>query len=104
MTLREFENNLKETFPDTYELAAPQGMKRFVVWHRYGRRSYYGDNRNVLDLPKVQIEIVSNIDGDYLVEDVCAALWAMDLPYSVESEGYDPEYNAYRTILQTEVA
>lgn len=103
MTLQQFDARLKETFADTYELAAPQGMKRYVVWHRYGRRHLYGDNRNVLDLPKVQIEIVSNIDGDYLVDDVCAALWAMDLCYSVESEGYDPDYNAFRTILQLEV-
>lgn len=103
MTLQQFENCLKEAFPDVYELAAPEGKQRYVVWHRYGAHSHYGDNRNVLKIPKVQIDIVNNVDGDFLVDDICAALWTMDLCYSVESEGYDPEYNAYRTILQLEV-
>ena len=103
MTLKEFEKSLKETFADTFELAAPSDKNRYVVWHRYGAHSHFGDNRNVLNVPKVQIDIVSNIDGDFLVDDICAALWTMGLSYSIESEGYDPDYNAYRTILQLEV-
>lgn len=100
MTLKEFDANLKKSFPDVYETAAPKGKPRYVVWHRYGRSSTFGDDRNQLDLPKVQIDIVTNIHDDLLVDDICAALWLMDIPYSVESEGYDDEYNAYRTILQ----
>ena len=103
MTLQEFENGLKEACAETYELAAPAGALRYVVWHRYGRHSLHGDNRNVLDIPKVQIDIVTNRKLDFLVDDVCAALWTMGLCYSIESEGYDPDYNAYRTILQLEV-
>ena len=103
MTLQQFDANLKAAFADTYETAAPKGRQRYVVWHRYGRRSLHGDNRNQLDLPKVQIDIVTNIPGDLLVDDICAALRMMDLPYSVESEGYDDEYAAFRTILQLEV-
>ena len=93
MTLQQFENNLKTACPETYELAAPQNAK-------YGASSSFGDDRNMVDLPKVQIDIVSNVLHDFLVDDVCAALWAMDLTYSIQSEGYDPDYNAYRTILQ----
>ena len=100
MTLQTFEAELKEAFPDVYETAAPKGKQRFVVWHRYGRSSLFGDNRNQVDAPKVQLDIVTNIPDDLLVDDICAALWRMDLPYSVESEGYDDEYAAYRTILQ----
>ena len=100
MTLQQFETGLEEAFTDVYETAAPKGKQRFVVWHRYGRSSLFGDNRNQVDAPKVQIDIVTNNPNDFLVDDVCAALWAMDLPYSVESEGYDDEYAAYRTILQ----
>lgn len=100
MTLREFDANLKKACPETYELAAPKGAQRFVAWHRYGRSSVHGDNRNQLDAPKVQIDIVTNVLDDTLVDDVCAALWMMDLPYSVESEGYDDDYAAMRTILQ----
>lgn len=101
MTLQEFDAKLKEACPGlVFELAAPQNAERFVVWHRYGRSSTYGDDRNQLDAPKVQIDIVSNDKDDILVNDVCVALWLMDLPYSVESEGYDDDYAAYRTILQ----
>lgn len=100
MTLREFETALKAACPDTYELAAPKGLSRYVVWHRYGRQSTFGDDANAVDLPKVQIDIVTQQTDDMLVDDVCAALWLACLPYSVESEGYDPDYNAYRTILQ----
>ena len=104
MTLQQFDLVLKAAFPDTYELAAPKEKKRYVVWNRYGANSHYGDNRNVLDIPKVQIDIVTNIENDLLVDDVCATLWLAELPYTVQSEGYDPEYNAYRTILQLVVA
>jgi hypothetical protein len=103
MTLQQFENNLKTACPETYELAAPQGAKRYVVWHRYGASSSFGDDRNVLDLPKVQLDIITNVEHDMLVDEICAALWEMDLTYSIQSEGYDPEYNAYRTILQLAV-
>lgn len=100
MTLNEFHAGLKKAFPDTYELAAPKGKQRYVVWHRYGRSSTYGDDRNQIDAPKVQIDIFSNTYADPLVDDVCAALWLMGQSYSVVSEGYDDEYSAYRTILQ----
>lgn len=99
MTLQAFDAALKEAFPDTYELPAPQGKLRYVAWHRYGRESVHGDDRNEADAPKVQIDIVTNIPDDTLVDDICAALWMMNLSYSVESEGYDDEYTAYRTIL-----
>lgn len=100
MTLRGFETKLKEAFVDVYEAAAPKGKRRYVVWHLYGRSSAFGDDRNQLDAPKVQIDIFTNSHDDTLVDDICAALWLMDLTYSVVSEGYDDEYNAYRTILQ----
>lgn len=101
MTLQEFDINLKAACPGlVHELSAPTGAERFVVWHRYGRSCTHGDDRNQLDAPKVQIDIVTNIKDDTLEDDVAAALWLMDLPYSVASEGYDDDYCAFRTILQ----
>ena len=100
MTLQQFESNLKAAFPDVFKTAAPKAKQRYVVWHTYGRSSQYGDDHNQIDVPKVQIDIITNVDNDFLVDDICAALWAMDLTYSVVSEGYDDEYCAYRTILQ----
>lgn len=100
MTLQQFESGLKQACPEVYETAAPKNATRYVVWHRYGRSSLFGDNRNQLDAPKVQLDIFTTDPKDFLADDITAALWLMDLPYSVESEGYDDEYNAYRTILQ----
>ena len=100
MTLQQFEAGLKEAFPDVYESAAPKVKQRYVVWHRYGRSSSYGDDRNQIDAPKVQLDIVTNVRDDFMVDDILAALWMMDQPYSIVSEGYDDEYTAYRTIVQ----
>lgn len=101
MTLQKFDANLKAACPGlVFETAAPVDALRYAVWHRYGRNSTYGDNRNQLDLPKVQIDIITDQTDDTLVDDIAAALWMMDLPYEVVSEGYDDEYMAYRTILQ----
>lgn len=100
MTLQEFDATLKTAVPEAYELTAPKSKQRFVVWHRYGYQSMGGDDRNQLLAPKVQIDIVTNIHDDTLLDDVCAALWSLDLPFTVESEGYDDEYCAFRTILQ----
>lgn len=101
MTLQEFDTNLKAACPGlVYELAAPKGAERFAVWHRYGRSSTYGDDRNQLDAPKVQIDIISGNPVDPLFDGITDALGLMALPYSVLSEGYDDDYCAYRTILQ----
>lgn len=101
MTLQQFDTGLKEALPGlVYELAGPKGCHRYVCWHTYGRSSTYGDNRNQLDAPKVQIDIHTQSVSDTLVDDVCAALWMMDLPYVVISEGYDDDFADLRTILQ----
>ena len=103
MTLREFEAQLKNACEATYETAAPKGLLDYVAWHRYGIQPGFGDDCNLFGLPKVQIDIVTQTRDSIIVDDVTAALWAMNLPYSVQSEGYDPDYNAFRTILQVVV-
>lgn len=101
MTLQQFKKSLEDALPGlVHELAPPKGATRYVCWHTYGRSSTYADDRNQIDAPKVQIDILTQSVGDMLVDDVCAALWMMDLPYSVVSEGYDDDYAALRTILQ----
>lgn len=100
MTLQEFEASLKEAVPETYNLQAPAGAVRYVAWHPYSASSVRGDDRNQLDAPKVQLDIVYQSTQDTIVDDVLAALWLMDLPYEIISEGYDPDYAAMRAILQ----
>lgn len=104
MTLQEFENGLKAAVRETYNLAAPQGAKRYVVWHRYGMKPIHADDRNIMHIPKVQIDIVTNNQLDTIADDIFGALWMMDLSYDIISDGYDPDYNAFRTILQLEIA
>lgn len=100
MTLQEFEANLKAAVPETYPLQAPAGKTRYVSWNSYTAASVRGDDRNQLDAPKVQLDIVYQSDQDTIVDDVLAALWLMDLPYEIISEGYDPDYAAMRVVLQ----
>ena len=100
MTLQEFEASLKEAVPETYPLQAPSGKTRYVAWHTYDASSIRGDDRNQLDAPKVQLDIVYQSTQDTIVDDVLAAMWLMDLPYEIISEGYDQDYAAMRAILQ----
>ena len=101
MTLQQFENGLKEACPDlVYELAGPKGCHRYVCWHRYGYNSGFGDDRNQIDAPKVQIDIHTQSITDTLANNVFDALRDMGLPYSIQSEGYDDDYTDIRTILQ----
>lgn len=100
MTLQEFEASLKDAVPETYNLQAPAGEVRYVTWHTYSGSSVRGDDRNQLDAPKVQLDIVYQSTQDTIVDDVLSALWLMDLPYEIISEGYDPDYAAMRVILQ----
>ena len=101
MTLQQFEQTLKKYCPNlVYHLAAPKGLHRCVVWHSYGYSSAFGDDRNQINAPKIQIDIHTQTVYDSLVEDVISALWEMDLPFSIASEGFDDEYNDIRTILQ----
>ena len=100
MTLQEFAARWKEAVPETYHLQAPAGLTRFVAWHAYTASAVRGDDRNQMDAPKVQMDIVYHNDLDPIVDDVLGALWLMDLPYDIISEGYDPDYAAMRLILQ----
>lgn len=103
MTLQDFERELKVVSDDVYETAAPADVSEYVVWQKYGSQSGIGDDCNLFGLPKVQIDIVTHTSDAFLIDDIAAALWAMNIPYSVQSEGYDPDYNAFRTILQAVV-
>ena len=101
MTLQAFEQILKAACPQTYELGAEPRASRCVVWHRFGVQSGHGDNRNLFDLPKLQVDILCKSPTDELVDDVCGALSSHSLPYSVQDYMvYDPDYEQLRTILQ----
>ena len=72
MTLEKLIALLQTVCPETYELAAPQGVKRRIVAHTYTNgRSLYGDDQNLFDIEKVQLDILTQKNSDTLLLDVC---------------------------------
>lgn len=103
MTLQDLEAALKDVCPETYELMAPAGATRAVVWHSYGASHLSADDSTLLDVPKVQLDIFYQDLADYLVEDVKDVLRSLYLPYEVQDDSYDDEYALRRCIIQLEV-
>ena len=104
MTLQELENALKAVCPATYELAAPKGALRYIVWHRYSWRFIEGDDSKQLRIPKIQLDIVSQTKGDSLFDNVLDRLDELQQSYDIIEYGYDQEYAAIRMIVQLVVA
>ena len=103
MTITDFETALKAAVPNSYPDAAPAGVRPCVAYSVYGMRSVPGDDRNQMDIPKVQLDILTSGHLDPLVDAVTDVLFDLELPYSVQDMSYDSEYGCFRTILQTEV-
>lgn len=93
-----------EALCDLWELAAPPGATRGIVWHKYALASLYGDDRAVLRLTRIQLDVLYQDPEDPLPEDVLALLDVTDVTITAEPDiSYDPDYAAMRCILQIEV-
>lgn len=105
MTLEKLIALLKTVCPETYELAAPQGVPRCIVAHTYSNgRSLYGDDQNLFDIVKVQLDILTQDNADTLPLDVCELLRAWCITYSLQEIcAYDDDWAALRTIIQLEL-
>lgn len=103
MTLQSLDAALKTVCADTYHIAAPAGLTRYVVWAEYGSEGVEGDDSTLLDIPRVQIDAVWQNPADTLPDDVRGVLRAQHIPYEVISVGYDDEWAGMRMILQFEV-
>lgn len=103
MTLQDLETSLRAVCPETYELMAPAGAIRAVVWNCYGAAHLIADDCTVLDVPKVQIDIFYQDLADSLAEDVKGVLRTLYLPYEVQEDSYDDEYALRRCIILLEV-
>lgn len=105
MTLEKLIALLQTVCPETYELAAPQGVNRCIVAHTYTNgRSLYGDDQNLFDIEKVQLDILTQKNSDTLLLDVCELLRAWCITYTlVAIHEYDDEWNALRSIVQLEL-
>lgn len=104
MTLEKLIALLQTVCPETYELAAPQGVKRCIVAHTYPGASLYGNDQNLFDIEKVQLDILTQDKADTLLLDVCELLHAWCITYTLEAiHEYDDDWNALRSIVQLEL-
>lgn len=104
MTLEKLIALLQTVCPETYELAAPQGVKRCIVAHTYPGASLYGNDQNFFDIEKVQLDILTQKNSDTLLLDVCELLRAWCITYTLETiNEYDDDWNALRSIVQLEL-
>ena len=95
---------LEETGVPVFQVVGPADTLRMVVISPYNASSIYGDDANLLDVPKAQLDIYTPDLADTLPEAVMGLLQDWHLPYTVEElRIYEPETNRLRTILQAEV-
>lgn len=100
MTLQDLDSILKTATPEVFELAAPEGLANFVVYGRTGFAGVKGDDSILLDVERIQIDIVTQSTSCELEAKVFQALQEAHLPYSVIDVGYNPDRNWYYTRLQ----
>ena len=104
MTVPELNTTLNAALPGkVFELAAPQGVKEYAVWHQYGAQLLAGDDTVQLESPRIQIDVIWQNDKS-LLHTVKAVLSACGQAYEIISYGYDDEWASMRCILQLEVA
>ena len=105
MTLEKLIALLQTICPETYAHVAPQGVKRCIVAHTYSNgRSFYGDDQNLFDIVKAQLDILTQDKDDTLPLDVCELLRTWCITYTLEEFGaYDDNWAAFRTIVQLEL-
>lgn len=103
MTVQNLLDALAPVCEDVCELALPKGLKRGVVWHRYGRETVKGDDTTVLVVPKLQLDLLWSSGEDTLLEDVESILDTLLLPYTEQEVYYDESYERMRAILQLTV-
>lgn len=103
MTLQTLEQILKEVTPDVYELAAPKGLTRFVVYARSGGKYVPGDDEDQLDFAMVQLDIVTQSTEDTLEPLILGALRRSHIPFAILGVRFDWELNywvtSYRVVI-----
>ena len=97
------EQILKLACRDTYEREAPAGLTRFIVWHRYNIERLDGDDRLLLGVDRVQLDLFWQHRNDTLLNDLIAVLSYWRLPFTVEDLTWDDERQLYRGIVQLTV-
>ncbi len=100
MTLQSLEAELKTVCADVYELAAPPGLKQYIVYQTYGYKTVFGDDCNMVDAPQVQIDIIWQDLSGRLMYEVFSKLRSLHQPFIIVGNGYDDEYAAMRCTIE----
>ena len=79
---------------------APPGLSQYVVYQAYGFETVFGDDCNMIDAPKVQIDILWQSLPNSLMPSVLDKLRSLSQPFTVVGLGYDDEYAAMRCTLE----
>ena len=103
MNLSDLEATLKLVTSETYEREAPPGITRAIVWHRYNIERLDGDDRLLLGVDRVQLDLFWQHRNDTLLNDLIAVLSYWRLPFTLEDLTWDDERQLYRGIVQLTV-
>ena len=103
MTYASLRAALRALCSDTYRRAAPHGLTRYIVVHKYPGSVIRGYDSAVKRLPRVHIDVYWQAEDDALPDLVCQLLDALGQAYDWIDEIYDDDFALCRLILQTEV-
>lgn len=100
MTYPEFQSLLEQVHPHCYEIAAPEGLTRFVAYAKTGGIAITGDDAVALAFDRIQLDICTQDPADSLVPLITNALDRAFIPYRVLDIGYNQSRALYVTSLQ----
>lgn len=84
--------------------AAPPTLSRYIVVSPYAETSILGDDSNIADIEKVQLDICAPTRSDMIVASAKGVLQNNFLVWeTVTPLSYDPEFKLFRAILQLEL-
>lgn len=103
MTVDELKAALSEACDvvDSWETSA--GLTRYIVLSEYGAKTLIGSDAVRDEIPKVQLDICWQSDGDTLLSDVKEILTENQQTYTVADVAFEDELAVMRAILQLEV-
>lgn len=76
---------------------------RYIVYQVYGASGQYGDNVNLFDFPRVQLDVYTQDPEDPLPGRVCALLRENGCAYEIIDQVYDDDLALFWSILRFEV-
>ncbi len=103
MTLFNLTELLKLVTEDCYELEAPPGLTRYIVWHHYNDQRLHGDDQPVYRAERVQADVYWQRSGDPILTDVENVLSYFRLPYELQDIIWDDDRKLNRAIIQLTV-